>query len=173
MVLQYSTVWQQELKRRHRGGCSSSNILDFLTHLALELALDHRLLVELPRVGDEIYDRIALCDFEVVEREIGLIGDVDASGLADEVRRFVARRFLPRFRRAETIPPVVDYVLGLVNVREKPDSITVQRIVGDAARIVEPARVWAEMLVGERGGAELTPVGTLVESNTPPDRRRI
>ena len=116
-------------------------------------------------MGEEIYDRIALCDYEVVEREISPIGDVDASGLADEVRLFVGRRFLPRFIDVETISPVVEYVLGLASVREKPSFDVIRAVVGDAVRIIEPARVWAEMLVGDGGGVESASIRALVDRN--------
>jgi len=141
--------WRGELKSRCFGDDAHSALVDFLAHLAIELALDHRIMIELPHVGGEIYERIALCDFDVVEQEIGAIGAVDAAGLADVTRRFVARRFLPYFARFETIPRVMDFVLNLTDVREKPAGVILESLASDAARIVDPQVVWSEMVAGE------------------------
>ena len=75
--------WQRELKQRVVGSVPHSAVIDFLAHVALELMLDHRVVREEPRAAEEIYDRIGSCSFDFVEQEIGLLGDVDARGLAE------------------------------------------------------------------------------------------
>jgi hypothetical protein len=141
--------WQRELKRRVAGSPPRSALFDFLAHVALELMLDHRLACERPRVAEEVYDRVGLCGFEFVERQVGLLGDVDARGLAHELRGFIRRRFLVRFTRRDTLLRVVDYILSLTNLRASAPSSTVCALLDASEKLVEPEVIWSEMRSGE------------------------
>jgi hypothetical protein len=137
--------WQRELKARLVGRAPRPVLTDFLAHLALELVLDHRVICADSQVGESIYDHMALCDPEVVEQQMGTLGNVDARGLAQELQDFVRERFLPRFAQRDTLMRVVDSVLGLTNLHTTPSKSVIRELLDAAQELVEPEIVWAEM----------------------------
>ena len=141
--------WQRELKQRVVGSVPHSAVIDFLAHVALELMLDHRVVREEPRAAEEIYDRIGSCSFDFVEQEIGLLGDVDARGLAQEIQGFISRRFLARFAQRDTLLRVVDFILSLTNIAAVPSRDTICALLDTSEKLVDPETVWSEMRAAE------------------------
>lgn len=149
--------WQRELKERVADRMPHSVLLHFVAHLALELELDHRVICADPQVGEDIYESIALCDLHAVERKVGELGGVDARGLAQEIREFISRRFLPRFVRRGTLVRVVDFVLSLTNRRAMPSKNVIGELLEAVQGMVDPEIIWAEMRDRESGDVHPLP----------------
>lgn len=145
--------WQRELKRRVADRAPRSATIDFLAHVALELMLDHRLVCAEPRVAEDIYEHIGRCRSDFVEQQVGLLGDVDTRGLADEIRGFIGRRFLGQFARRETLLRVVDYILSLTTIRTTPPRSVIRALLDASEELVDPEAIWAEMGTAEPGRA--------------------
>jgi hypothetical protein len=137
--------WRKELRQAAGGESSRDSLTDFLTHLIPELTLDRAIACRRPELAEAFYDALGGCDREFVEAETGRLGEVDAAGLACEIDAFVRRRFLPRFRRPETIFAVVDFILGLTGIAERPSQALLARLVRAAEELVRPEFVWAQM----------------------------
>ena len=155
--------WRRELNACFADEKPHSALLDFLAHLALELVLDHRVVRADPQVGEDIYDRIAACDLQVVEQKVSELGDVDARGLSREIQGFLSRRFLPRFARPDTLVRVADFVLSLTNARAAPSKSVIRELLDTAQGLVEPEIIWAEMRAGQSEAAR-PPLGLAAET---------
>ncbi len=141
--------WQRELKRRVADRAPRSAPIDFLAHVAVELMLDHRLARAEPQAVEDIYGQIGLCRSDLVERQVGLLGDVDARGLGHEIRRFISRRFLGQIARRDTLLRAVDYILSLMTIRTAPPRSTICTLLDASAELVDPETIWAEMHAAE------------------------
>jgi hypothetical protein len=127
------------------GSHPRSALIDFLAHVALELMLDHRLACEEPQVAEQIYDRIGSCSLDFVEQQVGLLGDVDARGLAREMQGFISRRFLMRFARRDTLLRVVNFILSLTTIGTAPPRSTIRALLDASETLVDPETIWTEM----------------------------
>ncbi|MGE0479279.1 MAG: hypothetical protein AB7Q17_02285 [Phycisphaerae bacterium] len=137
--------WQRALKHRVRGSIEHSALLDFVTHVAIELAIDHHLLRADAGLANDFYAALSPCDPAEVERLLAPVGDVDARGMAAEIRAFVGRRALERYREPPVLVRVLHHVLGLVGVtRPEPDP-AVARIVAYALEAIDLAQLWNEL----------------------------
>ena len=119
-------------------------VLDFVAHVSVELALDHHLVRREPELAERFYTALQDCDAAIVEREAGQLGAVDASGLGDEVRAFVARRFAPRYRDEAVLTGVLQYILSLTRV-PGPAPETLGRAIAAAIAVVEPDALWVAL----------------------------
>ena len=136
--------WHAALRKRLAADNVSGTVADFLAHVALELALDHRLICENPARGEDFYDLLAQCNTAAVERVMGEIRGAHVLGLAREIDAFIARRFLPRFRDPEVLVTVLRYIGGLTRV-PMPASSTFLSAVSGALDLLEPGFVWSDM----------------------------
>lgn len=116
-------------------------LLDFLAHLAVELALDHHLLREDPGLVAGFYRAVGGADAEVAAERVRRLGAVDTTGLAEVIRSFVARRFLARYATEAGLADVVRIVLELAGI-PRPAPATVAGLLAAAAACVEPGDVW-------------------------------
>lgn len=142
--------WLREIRDSVEPDGVPLTVIEFLSHIAIELVLDQRLVREDPSVAENFYDVIAQCDYEFVARHVGRLGRVDTAGLADELHGFVQRRYLPNFARDGSLVRVMHYILGLTSLNLHPPGELMNKIVAAATRRVDPARIWAEMRAGER-----------------------
>lgn len=134
--------WQRELKVGLGDGELHSMVVEFLTHLGIELALDSRLVRDDPQRAARFYDTLAGCDATDVERRVSVLGGVDARGLGEEIAGFIGRRFLCRCGEPEVLTGVVQWVVSLTTIRAPLAPQMLQRLLAHAVELVEPARVW-------------------------------
>ena len=137
--------WRRELKNAADGDLPPGILTDFLAHLIPELILDHKIACSTPGLAEAFYDALAECDSAFVEIEIGRLGEVDAAGLKPEIDAFVRRRFLPRFKRLDTVGEVVGFVLSLTGIAERPSNELLARLIHVATRSVDPEITWEQM----------------------------
>ncbi|MBK9128438.1 MAG: hypothetical protein IPM13_11670 [Phycisphaerales bacterium] len=122
-------------------------MVDFLSHVAVELALDHHLLSREPTLVDEFYDAVAGCDADWVEVATGRMVGVDTSGLGEVVRAFVRRRFIRVYATHRGLSEVVHVILELARFPHPPTRV-VGRLISEALVRVSPAAVWAALREG-------------------------
>lgn len=139
--------WQRMLKGAVGGGDVRPAVVDFLAHMAIELALDYHLLRADPALVGRFYDTIAPCDPAVVARRVGMIAAVQTPGLDDVVRKFIARRFLRHYRSRAGLADVVRIVLALATIPAPPPA-HIDAVLAAADALVEPEQVWAELTRG-------------------------
>ena len=137
--------WQRELKARVDDGQTHSMLLDFLTHLAIELAIDHHLVRADAEAADRFYEQLAVCDLALAEQRVGELADVNTDGLGEVIRGFLARRFLHRYRGRTGLLTVMQRVLELAAIRDMPSSALVEQTLDHATTLVVPQRIWAEL----------------------------
>ena len=137
--------WRAALKRHIAADAVGGLTADFLAHLIPELILDHWICRRSPHLASAFYDRLSLCDTRFVETEISELGQVDARGLAREIDDFIARRYLVRFAQLDTIPEVVEFVLHLTGIPERPPPVLAATLIQVAREIVDPELVWPQM----------------------------
>ncbi|MGD8451138.1 MAG: hypothetical protein PVJ57_04915 [Phycisphaerae bacterium] len=142
--------WQRTLRASLDDGEPHPLIAEFLTHLAIELALDGRLVRDDPERAERFYDTLAACDVADVERRITVLGSVDARGLGDEIAGFIGRRFLGRCGEVDVLAGVVQWIVSLTTIREPPAMELLQRLLAHAIELVEPSRIWQELARLER-----------------------
>lgn len=136
--------WQNDLKASVQSDGTHPALVDFLVHMAIELALDHLLLLDRPTLADEFYDVVAACDPAVVAERVGVLGAVETTGLDDVIRQFLARRFLRHYRTPAGLADVVRIVLSLAGISAPPGKL-VDDLLTRAVKISAPPSVWAAM----------------------------
>ncbi len=117
---------------------------DFVAHIAIELVLDQRLIEAQPELVDHFYAAVESCDFADAARRVGVLGAVDAAGLDDVLRQFVARRFLRHYRTQAGLADVVRIVLRLAEISPPPDRFIAEMLAASVARVAA-AEVWAQL----------------------------
>jgi hypothetical protein len=142
--------WQSQVRARSghgtaHPGAAHPAVLDFLAHLAVELALDGHLLRAEPGLAREFYGVLAGCELAQVERLVAVVGAVDARGLANELEAFLARRFLECYTDRGALVAVMRFVVGLVGVRPGPPDGLLHAALEAAESVVEPAQIWKEL----------------------------
>jgi hypothetical protein len=145
-VLPRFVGWQRELKARVATDGMHPALLDFITHIALELTLDQHLLHQNPELADRFYDSLAACDPTAVEVSIGRLAGVNTSGLRDLLQTFVARRFLRKYKRPEALFAAMRHVLSLTSARRLPGDELLYEVLAQAAELVDPRAVWDELV---------------------------
>jgi len=168
-------LWQQELRRRVDGNGTHPALLDFLAHVAVELALDHHVLRGEPHLPDRFYDVVAAAPPEQVAQRLSSLTGVAADGLTEVLRGFVRRRFLRRYASTAGLANVLRIVLQLAEMPAAPDAL-LHRLTSEAVELVRPTEVWVGLpppSVGTSGpltaGRPLLPVAECVLSQQPPD----
>jgi hypothetical protein len=137
--------WQKRVRTQAAAGTGHPAVLEFVAHLAVELALDQHLLRAEPGLAREFYDTLALCDPQRAEPLAAAVGAVDARGLANELEAFLARRFLERYTDREALVAVMRFVLGLVGVQPGPPEGLLKAALGAAEDVAEPVQIWKEL----------------------------
>ena len=138
-------TWQRALKATPGAGDVHSMTLDFMTHVALELALDQRLLRAEPALADRFYDTLAGADPLRVVADVSRVGDVDACGLEDTISLFVARRFLRRYATDEGLAHAFGLALSVIPATALPAEGLAREILRRAATLADPDVIWREM----------------------------
>ncbi|MCK4342394.1 MAG: hypothetical protein KAY37_11805 [Phycisphaerae bacterium] len=136
--------WQRELKTDVDATDIHPALVDFLVHMSIELALDHRLLRDDPNLVNWFYDVLAGCNPAVAAARVGVLGAVDTSGLGDVIAGFFKRRFIRCYREQSGLADAVRIVLSLANIPAPPDAF-VADLLARAVELVEPAAVWPEL----------------------------
>lgn len=139
-------AWQRETRTHARDDAAHPAVLDFVAHVAVELALDHRLVcadADLPRRFYADYDEIAPRE---VEQRVGPLGRVDATGLGDLIARFRARGFLHQYDSRAGLCDVLHRILRHTRIPAAPAEESIARAVDCAAAISDPAAVWTALL---------------------------
>lgn len=134
--------WQVQVARAADGQPGHPFVREFLAHVAIELALDHRLLRENPGLGEEFYTRLEFCRIHELEGRVAELARVDARGLAARVRDFLTHRFVCRYADPRALQHALADVLALTSVRERPSAGVMARMLDCAIEIVAPRRVW-------------------------------
>lgn len=132
--------WQAQLRARLNGELHPA-VAEFLAHMAVELALDHRLLCDTPRLVDRFYDLLSRADASTVAERMAVLGAVDTRGLDGIIRQFLARRFLRHYRAPAGLCDVVRIVFSLAGFPAPPPRILEEQIA-HALRIADPPAVW-------------------------------
>jgi len=134
--------WQRDLKTRVATDAVRRALLDFLVHVVLELAMDQHLLRRSPQLADRFYDCLQQCDYPTVEANMAQVAGVNARGLANLLRTFIGRRFMRRYTEPEALFGVVQHVLSLTAVRERPTDGLLREMLQSAAQLVDAATIW-------------------------------
>lgn len=136
-------TWQRETRGHARDDAAHPAVLDFVAHVAVELALDHRLVcadTELPHRFYADYDAVTPHE---VEQRVGRLGRVDATGLADLIAGFRVRGFLHRYGTRAGLLDVLQRILRHTRIPAAPADDALARAVDCAATIADPAAVWS------------------------------
>ncbi|MFN0135970.1 MAG: hypothetical protein ACKVS9_07600 [Phycisphaerae bacterium] len=140
--------WQTELKhafRRDARGELHSAVLDFLTHVAIELCLDRQLIERDARHMHAYYDLLAAARDERFDACVSATVGVDATGIGEILDLFIERRFLAAYDNFDALVTIVRRLLSFVRHSIEVDDEQIRSILIDANTCVEPAAVWAEM----------------------------
>jgi len=146
-------VWQRQIKAAATHDDAHPLVLDFLAHVAVELALDHRLVCTDRLAPDRFYDLLSACELDQVEQRVGVLADVNARGLAPVIRAFIARRFLRRYVSPAALVVVLRRVLRLTTVATGAPDDLLERIVQHTIELADPAAVWGAMKGTDRCAA--------------------
>jgi hypothetical protein len=136
--------WQQRLKASVAPHETHAALLDFLAHMAIELALDHHLVLEDAELVDHFYDVAERTDALDVAQRVGALAAVNTVGLDEIIRRFLARRFLRHYRTATGLSDVIRIVLALAEIPAPTDGV-IETLVAGAIGSSDPATVWHAM----------------------------
>lgn len=150
--------WQRDVQDAVDAGGTHPAMVDFLAHVAVELALDHHLLLREPGLADDFYDLIAAADADRVEREMAALAGVDTRGLAAVLRGFVQRRFIRQYRTHRGLCDVVHIILMLAAFPPPPARI-IQRLIAEAISRTEPLRVWESLTLRTRAAVPAPIIG--------------
>lgn len=136
--------WIGEVQRHvDRDGVHSA-MLEFLAHVAIELALDHHLVRRDAALVDRFYGQIGLANHAAIERAMLTLAGVDATGLAELLRGFVQRRFIRSYFTHQGLVEVI-YIILTLAAFPMPAVRTVQRLIGNAIEITAPEVVWSAL----------------------------
>jgi hypothetical protein len=136
--------WQQTLKMHLASPARPAVVLDFLAHLALELALDRQLVCADRHLPERFYAHLGDCDLDLVERRLTVIAAVDARGLGDVVRGFLARRFLLRYVDHDALLVVIHQLLERLPI-QLPPAAWLRELLDAAIALARPHEVWHEL----------------------------
>lgn len=139
--------WQRDVRGVIPVDAAHPTLIEFLAHMSIELALDHRLLADDPALADRFYDVVATCDAADVARRVGVLGTVDTAGLDEAIRKFIARRFLRHYRTQRGLTDVVRIVLSLADISCPPEQ-HLEALIQRAVSVAEPGAVWRELRPG-------------------------
>lgn len=120
-------------------------LVDFVSHVAIELALDHHLLQRDASLAERFFAAIERVDAGRVAMVAGLFAGRPLPGLDGEINGFIARRGLGRYIERDVLVRVLWHVLGLTRVRVAPPPALVETAVDTAIALADPERVWAEL----------------------------
>ncbi len=144
--------WQKRVRAQAGPGAEHPAVLEFVAHLAVELALDGHLLRAEPGLAREFYGTLGLCDPQRAEHLAAAVGAVDARGLRCELEAFLARRFLERYTDREALVAAMRIVLGLAGVRPGPPEGLLRAALEAAENVAEPGQIWKELTVADGQG---------------------
>lgn len=136
--------WQRRV-RQATAPAGGDAVTDFLGHIALELALDYRLLIADRSVADAFYAELSVCAVARVERDGGFLAGVDSSGLGAVITSFLQRRFLARYLAPDGMVEAIIRVFGLTSVPAAPDRAVIRMAVRAAVETAEPDALWPAM----------------------------
>lgn len=136
---------QRALKDQLAPAQLRSGLLDFFSHIAIELALDHALLRRRPGLADRFYDDLARCDRAEVETRVARLGAVDTTGLGDVIGAFVARRFLRWYAQPEGLMEATRLILSRTSVTVPADGRFLAELFERAIPLADPDAVWREL----------------------------
>ncbi len=138
--------WLRTIKSTVRGaGTAHPALLDFLAHVALELALDRRLLERDESLAVRFYHDLSDADAPDTEQLSAGITGVDTRGLAQIVQAFLARRFVLRYRCDDGLCDILARVLRLTSVPIAAPADLLRDTVRAACELAEPDAVWREL----------------------------
>jgi hypothetical protein len=144
-------TWQRALKDHARRAEPTivadlhPMVLDFLTHVTVEITLDHVLLRRDPQLAERYYAALAPADPPAVARRAAHIGQVDTHRLEDVIATFMQRRFLARYTDPAGLAYAVSGALGLTSLQLEPPAALIDRLIAHACELVDPATVWREL----------------------------
>jgi hypothetical protein len=136
--------WQRALRPLCRDGDVHSVLADFLAHMAVELALDQRLLLADPDLPDRFYELLARCDEVLAAERTARLGDVPTDGLAEVIEQFIARGFLRQYGNTAGLVDVVQRVLAFAQLPAPPVQL-LERVLVRAAEIADPQAIWSAL----------------------------
>lgn len=136
---------QRSLKSRYADAGLHGGLLEFLSHVGVELALDHALLRHNAQLADEFYDRLARCNTAVVEERIARLGSVDTQRLGECIEGFVARRFLRWYRELDGLVEAMCLILERISIQRLPPRPLLRDMLRDAIDIADPDHIWREL----------------------------
>lgn len=134
--------WQRDLKLALGPSDAHPAMVDFLAHVALELALDHRLIERDPGVVDSFYRLVGAVDPQIMEPAVAALAGVDARGLGETVAGFVRRRFIRIYATHRGLCETIFVILELARFPQPPPRV-VEQLVAEALVRASPSAVWA------------------------------
>lgn len=152
-------AWQRPLRALLRHGSVHGAVADFLAHVAVELALDHHLVLNDPHLPERFFQCLEHCDPQRVTDDVSRVGGVDACGLADEISAFITRRALSRYADPDVLVGVLHFLLDIVGVTERPPNSTLREVVDVAIMQASPEAVWSDPTWSSSALGTLTPSG--------------
>jgi hypothetical protein len=144
-------TWQRELKADARQAQPSTvadlhpMVLDFLTHVTVEITLDHVLLRRDPHLAERYYAALDPADPPAIAGRAAHIGQVDTRPLDATINEFLQRRFLEKYVDAGGLHSAVNGVLRLTTLKLEPPVALIDRLIAHACDRVDPDTVWREL----------------------------
>lgn len=145
-------TWQRAVQSRMYPRAASGAVRDFLAHIAIELALDYRLLGDHADLAERFYAELESCPPAHVAQLAETVAGVATAGLAEVLDQFLARRFLRRYREPGGIGIAIRRVFEITTVAS-PAAGEIEQAVQAAIDIVDPRRLWPALLAAWSGGA--------------------
>ena len=136
--------WQRAVKQAVATDIHPA-VFDFLTHVAVELAMDHHLVCDDPALPQRFYDDMCGCDFARVERSTAALTAADTAGFAALIQRFVDRQFLAFYHELDALADILGRVLALTVVKQPAPPTLLTAIMHRASEIVRPDEIWNEL----------------------------
>lgn len=141
--------WVRDVKQSGSGAEVHSAVLEFTAHVAIELALDHHLVVGRPGLVNEFYAALAASSLVDLEDSIAHVAGVTAPGLRGAVQAFLDRAYLHHYSGPAGVCRAIGGLLQLIRV-DAPSEALIRRMVDNAIERVDLDSLWEALRELER-----------------------
>jgi hypothetical protein len=139
-------AWQREARTHARDDAAHPAVLDFVAHVAVELALDHHLVRADGALPYRFYADFDAIEPLAVERRVGRLGRVDATGLGAQIAAFRTGGFLHQYGTRAGLCDVMQRILRHTRIPAAPAADALARALDCAVSIADPAATWSGLL---------------------------
>jgi len=137
--------WQRDLKRRFDDRGLHSALLDFLTHVSIELTLDRQLIAQQPTLVDDFYAHMELSRAPDLDTRLAAITGTQTAGLHEIVALFLSRRFLAQYPDPRALAAIIQRLLTFIRHPVTAPTPLLLEMLDKTLAITQPERVWEEM----------------------------